>query len=158
MPSFRPRQITSISCRAWPTRCQVRSRSCFKQSRTTLRPMHATRSDNHQHVVSTIHEFCRAFDQRDWTALRRCLPANLVVDYSSFRGTPPTRMTALRPPDHLLVFYIPGKHERESGCAQMISAGFREVPSYNPYWDLQGRTFEDIDGYRVVLQNAAWTK
>jgi hypothetical protein len=39
----------------------------------------------------------------------------------------------------------------------MTSAGFREVPSNNPYWDLQGRTFEDIDGYRVVLQNAAWT-
>ncbi len=32
------------------------------------------------------------------------------------------------------------------------------LPSYNPYWDPQGRTFEDIDGYRVVLQNAAWNK
>ena len=60
--------------------------------------------------------------------------------------------------DHLLVFYVPDKDEWEASCAQMISAGFREVPSYNPYWDLQGRTFEDIDGYRVVLQNAAWTK
>jgi hypothetical protein len=60
--------------------------------------------------------------------------------------------------DDLLVFYIPDKDECESSCAEMISAGFREAPSYNPYWDLQGRTFEDIDGYRVVLQNAAWTK
>ena len=60
--------------------------------------------------------------------------------------------------DHLLVFYIPGKDDWESTCAQMISAGFREVPSYNPYWDVRGRTFEDIDGYRVVLQNAAWTQ
>lgn len=49
---------------------------------------------NRQDVVSTIHEFCRAFDQRDWSALRRCLAANLVVDYSGFRGTLPTRMTA----------------------------------------------------------------
>lgn len=40
----------------------------------------------------------------------------------------------------------------------MISAGFQEVSSYNPYWDLQGRTFEDIDGYRVVLRNATWTE
>ena len=24
------------------------------------------------------------------------------------------------------------------------------------YWDRCGRTFEDLDGYRVVLQNAAW--
>jgi len=60
--------------------------------------------------------------------------------------------------DHLLVFYVPNKDEWKAGCAQMISAGFREVPSYNPYWDLRGRTFEDIDGYRVVLQNAAWNK
>ena len=60
--------------------------------------------------------------------------------------------------DHLLVFYIPNKDDWEANCAQMISAGFREVPSYNPYWDLQGKAFEDIDGYRVVLQNAAWAK
>jgi hypothetical protein len=60
--------------------------------------------------------------------------------------------------DHLLIFYVPNKDEWEGGWAQMKSAGFREVPSYNPYWDLQGRTFEDIDGYRVVLQNAAWNK
>jgi hypothetical protein len=38
----------------------------------------------------------------------------------------------------------------------MIAAGFREVASYNPYWTLEGKTFEDLDGYRVVLQNAAW--
>jgi hypothetical protein len=49
---------------------------------------------DHQDVVNTIHEFCRAFDQRDWTALRRCLAPNVFVDYSSFRGTLPTRMTA----------------------------------------------------------------
>ena len=60
--------------------------------------------------------------------------------------------------DHLLVFYVPEKNEWEATCAQMISAGFRQVPSYNPYWDLQGTTLEDIGGYRVVLQNAAWTK
>ena len=60
--------------------------------------------------------------------------------------------------DHLLVFYIPDHANWEANCGQMISAGFREVPSYNPYWDLHGRTFEDMDGYRVVLQNAAWTE
>jgi YycE-like protein len=30
------------------------------------------------------------------------------------------------------------------------------VKSFNPYWDGNGCTFEDPDGYRVVLQNAAW--
>jgi len=38
----------------------------------------------------------------------------------------------------------------------MTSAGFNTVPSYNPYWDNVGITFEDIDGYRIVLQNAVW--
>jgi hypothetical protein len=54
------------------------------------------------------------------------------------------------------VFYIPEKDDWEANCAQMILTGFREVPSYNPYWDLQGKTFEDIDGYRVVLQSSAF--
>ena len=38
----------------------------------------------------------------------------------------------------------------------MIAAGHSPVPPYNPYWDLVGKTFEDPDGYRVVLQNASW--
>ena len=38
----------------------------------------------------------------------------------------------------------------------MQAAGFKVVPSFNPYWDPRGRTFEDPDGYRTVLQQAAW--
>jgi catechol 2,3-dioxygenase-like lactoylglutathione lyase family enzyme len=59
--------------------------------------------------------------------------------------------------DHLLVFYIPAEDEWERSVKQMLAAGFRVVRSSNPYWDRKGRTFEDVDGYRVVLQNAAWT-
>ena len=59
--------------------------------------------------------------------------------------------------DHLLVFYIPDQNEWEVSCARMVAAGFVRVSSYNPYWDVRGRTFEDLDGYRVVLQNGAWT-
>ncbi|MGN6085110.1 hypothetical protein [Trinickia sp.] len=25
------------------------------------------------------------------------------------------------------------------------------------HWDVSGRTFEDHDGYRIVLQNSAWS-
>ena len=57
--------------------------------------------------------------------------------------------------DHLLVFYLPDHDAWEASCARMLAAGFRRVPSYNPYWEAQGQTFEDLDGYRVVLQNAA---
>lgn len=59
-------------------------------------------------------------------------------------------------PDNLLVFYIPHAQQWNTGCARMAAAGFRVVPSFNPYWDVAGRTFEDLDGYRVVLQHATW--
>ena len=59
--------------------------------------------------------------------------------------------------DNLLVFFVPDRLDWETSCAQMIAAGFRQVAAFNPYWDVAGRTFEDPDGYRVVLQNEAWT-
>ncbi len=59
-------------------------------------------------------------------------------------------------PDSLLVFYVPSAGEWEARCAGMIAAGFRQVPSFNPYWDVAGRTFADLDGYRVVLQLGTW--
>ena len=58
--------------------------------------------------------------------------------------------------DNLLVFYIPDKDEWEVQSRKMIDAGFKLVRSYNPYWDREGKTFEDLDGYRVVLQNSDW--
>ena len=61
-------------------------------------------------------------------------------------GRAPTR-------DHLLVFYLPHRHEWQSAVDRMIAAGYPPVRSVNPYWDRVGLTFEDPDGYRVVLQN-----
>jgi catechol 2,3-dioxygenase-like lactoylglutathione lyase family enzyme len=58
--------------------------------------------------------------------------------------------------DNLLVFYLPDPAEWQAAVARMEAAGYPPVASFNPYWDQQGRTFEDPDGYRVVLQNAAW--
>jgi catechol 2,3-dioxygenase-like lactoylglutathione lyase family enzyme len=60
-------------------------------------------------------------------------------------------------PEDLAVFYIPGQTEWQAACARMRAAGFATVRSLNPYWDVQGRTFEDHDGYRTVLQNASWS-
>jgi hypothetical protein len=59
--------------------------------------------------------------------------------------------------DNLLVFYIPERDDWEVACLAMQQAGFIPVPSYNPYWDGSGKTYEDLDGYRVVLQNQAWS-
>lgn len=58
--------------------------------------------------------------------------------------------------DNLLVFYVPDRKEHEQVCARMAAAGFLAVAAYNPYWDKLGVTFEDCDGYRVVLQLAEW--
>lgn len=56
--------------------------------------------------------------------------------------------------DNLMVFYILDTEDWLKACTAMSSANFISVESYNPYWDVDGKTFEDIDGYRVVLQKA----
>lgn len=58
--------------------------------------------------------------------------------------------------DNLLVFYLPDPDAWRAAVERMAANGYEPVASYNPYWDLNGRTFEDPDGYRVVLQNAEW--
>ncbi len=59
-------------------------------------------------------------------------------------------------PEDLAVFYVADQAEWERACASLLSAGFTRVTSFNPYWEVRGQTFEDPDGYRVVLQNAEW--
>jgi len=60
-------------------------------------------------------------------------------------------------PDNLLIFYIPGVEEWEAAVRRMRDAGFDPVAAFNPYWDHDGITFEDPDGYRIVLQRGEWT-
>lgn len=58
--------------------------------------------------------------------------------------------------DHLLVFYLPDETEWHEGLSRMERAGYKALPAFNPYWGKHGKTFEDPDGYRVVLQNSQW--
>jgi catechol 2,3-dioxygenase-like lactoylglutathione lyase family enzyme len=58
--------------------------------------------------------------------------------------------------DNLLVFYIVDREEWERAVRRMERFGYAQVEPFNPYWKKQGATFSDPDGYRVVLQNAAW--
>ncbi|MFN2509566.1 MAG: VOC family protein [Chthoniobacterales bacterium] len=60
--------------------------------------------------------------------------------------------------ENLLVFYLPDRAEWQEAVNQMTDQGHKRVRSANPYWDQHGATFEDPDGYRVVLENAAWQK
>ena len=58
--------------------------------------------------------------------------------------------------EDLLVFYVPDAKEWSETCTALLAAGFREAASFNPYWEVHGRTFEDPDGYRLVIQRASW--
>jgi catechol 2,3-dioxygenase-like lactoylglutathione lyase family enzyme len=58
--------------------------------------------------------------------------------------------------DNLLVFYIPRLTEWRKATRRLESLGFKGVKAFNPYWEKRGKTFEDPDQYRVVLQNASW--
>ena len=58
--------------------------------------------------------------------------------------------------EDLLVFYLPESDRWRQTCGAMLLAGFVEVEPFNPYWRQLGRTFEDHDHYRVVLQCDSW--
>jgi catechol 2,3-dioxygenase-like lactoylglutathione lyase family enzyme len=60
--------------------------------------------------------------------------------------------------DNLLVFYLPEPGDFEAAVARLELLGVSPVPSYNPWWDARGKTYEDPDGYRVVLENSGWSR
>lgn len=74
-----------------------------------------------------------------------------------FTHTPGERAGRAPTQENLLVFYLPERAEWQALLDRMKRQGYAPVPSANPYWDKNGVTFEDPDGYRVVLENAAWT-
>jgi catechol 2,3-dioxygenase-like lactoylglutathione lyase family enzyme len=75
------------------------------------------------------------------------------LEFTHHRGHP---VGKVRTQENLLVFYLPEEDEWQQAVDRMIRNGYEPVTPYNPYWDVQGKTFEDADGCRVVLQRAAW--
>jgi catechol 2,3-dioxygenase-like lactoylglutathione lyase family enzyme len=57
--------------------------------------------------------------------------------------------------DNLLVFYIPDKGAIEHLAERLGRMGHSVVAPENPYWAEHGVTFEDPEGWRVVLMNTA---
>lgn len=53
--------------------------------------------------------------------------------------------------DNLLVLYIPDETHLERIRARLEALGCRPVEPENPYWRDKSVTFEDPDGWRVVL-------
>lgn len=78
---------------------------------------------------------------------------NYHLEFTHHRGT---KVSKAPTQDNLLVFYFTDAALWHASCQQMLKAGFESVASYNDYWDVMGKTFEDLDGYRVVLQNREW--
>jgi catechol 2,3-dioxygenase-like lactoylglutathione lyase family enzyme len=76
-------------------------------------------------------------------------------EFTRARGHAAGRAATL---DNLLVFYLPNVDQWQASVQRMCDSGFNPVPAFNPYWDREGVTFEDPDGYRVVLQHIAWTR
>jgi catechol 2,3-dioxygenase-like lactoylglutathione lyase family enzyme len=56
--------------------------------------------------------------------------------------------------DNLLVFYIRDKAAIDRIAARLSALGYHPVDAENPYWSEKGVTFEDPDGWRVVLMNS----
>lgn len=57
--------------------------------------------------------------------------------------------------DNLLVLYIADKAALDRLVARLRAHGHEPVAPENPYWADKGVTFQDPDGWRVVLMNTA---
>jgi len=58
--------------------------------------------------------------------------------------------------EHLLVFYLTDMVAFGDAVLRLEKLGHAPVQSRNPFWDRNGRTYEDADGYRVVLYRGTW--
>ena len=63
-------------------------------------------------------------------------------------GTAPSR-------DNLLVFYVPDAGQLARARQRLEALGHRPVAPENPYWLDKSVTFEDPDGWRIVLCQTA---
>ncbi|GEP51856.1 hypothetical protein FNO01nite_25280 [Flavobacterium noncentrifugens] len=53
--------------------------------------------------------------------------------------------------DDLLVFYPENENEFEQICTKFESNNIKSITSKNPYWNANGVTYIDPDGFRIVI-------
>lgn len=53
--------------------------------------------------------------------------------------------------DNLLVFYLPDRGAVAMVETRLHAKGHDPVPPENPYWEGKGLTYEDPDGWRIVI-------
>jgi len=82
---------------------------------------------------------------------RKILPYHLEFTHvrGETVGKAPTR-------ENLLVFFIADRAEYKRAVERMKKHGYQPVKAENPWGNTKAKTFEDVDGYRVVLKNASW--
>jgi Questin oxidase-like len=100
-----------------------------------IRTAHAVRSLDESENALRLHELAEGLG---YSAAR----------YQELPGRPSGRDAGLSP--SLALRRVPMFHGTDRGRI------FESVKAFNPYWDRNGKTFEDPDGYRVVLQHANW--
>ncbi len=63
----------------------------------------------------------------------------------------PTKPNHQPDEDDLLVFYFDTEEERAQRVSIIENAGIKSVNAINPYWNENAITYEDPDGFNVVL-------
>ncbi len=58
--------------------------------------------------------------------------------------------------DNLLVFYLDDTNNLAETATRLGQLGYLPVSPDNSYWQDKGLTFEDPDGWRVVLFDGVW--
>lgn len=79
--------------------------------------------------------------------------AQYHFEFTANRAHPVTPSPTM---EDLVVLYMPNPDEWQAGCSRMEAAGFLPVAAFNPYWNVNACTFQDSDGYLIVLSNAIW--
>ncbi len=66
--------------------------------------------------------------------------------------------TQTKPPgkENLLVFYFETESECQHTLKQLRNLGYTSVEPENPYWLTNSVTFEDPDGWRIVLYSGLY--
>ncbi|MBJ9977086.1 VOC family protein [Pseudomonas sp. S75] len=58
--------------------------------------------------------------------------------------------------EDLLVLYVADPADFQALCERLADSGFARVAAFNPYWQENGVSFVDHDGYRVVVARVSW--
>jgi catechol 2,3-dioxygenase-like lactoylglutathione lyase family enzyme len=99
-----------------------------------------------------LHELARFEEHDGYEGVMLGLPGatchlEFTRRYAGSPGPAPSR-------DNLLVLYISDALQLSEASERLVRLGHRPVEPENPYWRDKSVTFEDPDGWRVVLCNS----